>query len=213
MALVSYGSERAAVSADALARGLGWFSIGLGVAELLAPRQLTRMLGMQGGEALVQGFGAREIATGVAILSSQQPAPWVWARVGGDVVDLATLASGLDEGNPKRGNVGLALAAVAAVTAVDVLCASALGAAADSAKPVPMHDYHGRSGFPRPPAAMRGAASDFVVPRDFRIPAPMRPHTSAKPDPQASGVTPPGRAAGRPSSAPRQARTQPGPRP
>jgi hypothetical protein len=33
-----------------MARGLGWFSLGLGVAEMLAPRALTRGLGMEGNE-------------------------------------------------------------------------------------------------------------------------------------------------------------------
>jgi hypothetical protein len=199
MTLAAHGTDHA--PASALARGLGWFSIGLGVAELVAPRQLTRMLGMQGNEALVQSYGVREIATGLGILSSRQPASWVWGRVGGDVVDLATLAPALDEQNPKRGNVGLALAAVAGVTALDVLCASALRSAGRSPGHVPRHDYHGRSGFPRPPAAMRGAARNFEVPRDFRIPEPMRPYTSEKGVAQDGNgrVTPRARAAGRPS--------------
>jgi len=41
-------SENRNSSADALARGLGWFSIGLGLAEVLAPRTLTRALGLDG---------------------------------------------------------------------------------------------------------------------------------------------------------------------
>lgn len=32
--------------ADQLAKALGWFSLGLGLAELLAPRRITRALGM-----------------------------------------------------------------------------------------------------------------------------------------------------------------------
>ena len=41
-----------------------WFSIGLGLAELVAPRALTRALGAEGHETMVQGFGLREIAAG-----------------------------------------------------------------------------------------------------------------------------------------------------
>ncbi|MFC7551316.1 hypothetical protein ACFQU7_01900 [Pseudoroseomonas wenyumeiae] len=33
---------------DQMARGLGWFSIGLGLMELFAARSLARSLGMQG---------------------------------------------------------------------------------------------------------------------------------------------------------------------
>ena len=61
--------------AHSMARGLGWFSIGLGLAEVLAPRALTRGLGMEGSEQLVQAYGLREIATGIGILSSDQPCP------------------------------------------------------------------------------------------------------------------------------------------
>ena len=35
-------------AADRLAKALGWFSIGLGVAELVAPERFTRALGMEG---------------------------------------------------------------------------------------------------------------------------------------------------------------------
>ena len=53
--------------AHSMARGLGWFSIGLGLAEVLAPRVLTRGLGME-NEQLVRAYGLREIATGIGIL-------------------------------------------------------------------------------------------------------------------------------------------------
>jgi hypothetical protein len=39
-----------------------------------------------------------------------------------------------------------------------------------------MRDYGDRSGFPRPPLAMRGAMAHFTVPRDMRIPEAMRPY-------------------------------------
>ena len=78
----------AAETAHSMARRLGWFSIGLGLAEVLAPRALTRGLGMEGNEELVQAYGLREIVTGIGILSSDQPAPWIWGRVGGDALDM-----------------------------------------------------------------------------------------------------------------------------
>ena len=110
----------------ALARGLGWFGIGLGLAEMLAPRTLTEQMGMQGRETLLRVYGAREIAAGVGILMSDNPTPWIWGRVAGDALDLATLATGLDEDNPRKGNVAIALAAVAGVTALDCISARAL---------------------------------------------------------------------------------------
>ena len=41
-------TRQARGSAGAMAQGLGWFSLGLGAVELLAPHLLTRALGMRG---------------------------------------------------------------------------------------------------------------------------------------------------------------------
>ena len=159
---------------ERLAKGMGWFSIGLGLAELLASRQLCRALGMEGRETLVQSYGARELATGVAILMSHDPTPWMWGRVGGDALDLATLASGFGGDNPQRTNLAIATVAVAGATVLDIACVQGLTADKRLA-PRGTYEYGDRSGFSRPPGAMRGAASDLEVPRDFRIPEPLRP--------------------------------------
>ena len=159
-----------------LAEGLGWFSIGLGMVELLAARALGRALGMEDRSELLRAYGAREIVTGVGILTQPDPTPWIWGRVGGDVLDLATLATGLKNGNPRAGNVGLALFAVAGVTALDVFCAQALSTERRHAYTPRHRDYSHRSGMPRPPEAMRGAARDFEPPRDMRIPELLRPY-------------------------------------
>jgi hypothetical protein len=162
---------------DTLARGLGVFSIALGLVEVFAARSLTRALGMEGSESIVRAYGLREITKGVGILASNDPTPWVWGRVAGDALDIATLVTGLDEDNPKRGNVGIALAAVAGATALDIYCAQALSGESPVPLP-PARDYSRRSGFSRPPQQMRGAASDFQVPRDFRAPESLRPYTT-----------------------------------
>jgi hypothetical protein len=162
----------------ALARGLGWFSIGLGVAELVAPEQLARFLGMEEHTPLIRAYGAREIATGIGILSQEDPTPWMWGRVGGDVLDLGTLALGLNSDNPQRGNVGMAVAAVAGVTALDLVCAQRLSADRERSSS-PIWDYSDRRGLPRAPEAMRGVARDALGPSDMRVPEPLRPYQSA----------------------------------
>jgi hypothetical protein len=169
--------------AYSMARGLGWFSIGLGLAEVLAPRALTRGLGMEGNEQLVQAYGLREIVTGIGILSSDQPAAWIWGRVGGDALDMATLATGLQPDNPKKENVQMALAAVAGVTALDVVCGASLArhARPNSRRRLTAIDYSRRSGFPKPAEQMRGAARDFEVPRDMRTPKALRPFVNGTP--------------------------------
>ncbi|MCJ2120833.1 cyclase dehydrase [Methylobacterium sp. J-001] len=163
----------AATRHDELARSLGWFSIGLGFLELTAARGLCRALGLRGRETLIQAYGIREVATGVAILTSHDPTPWILGRVGGDVIDLATLATGFEDDNPKKTNLAAATAAVAGVTVLDVICAQGL-IGQKRLSPPGAFDYSTRSGFPRPARTMRGAASDFEPPADFRIPEPLR---------------------------------------
>lgn len=160
---------------DALARGLGYFSIGLGLAEILAPRLMSRATGVQDSHHIIQAFGVREVATGIAILASHDPTPWIWGRVGGDAIDIATAVSALNADNPKRENVALTLLALAATTAVDLVCAIGLTEQKSLSATV-VADYSGRSGFPKAPHAMRGAAGDFEVPADMRIPELLRPY-------------------------------------
>lgn len=122
--------ERGARPTDAaLARGLGWFGIGLGMVELAAPRRLARFLGLDhagdGHHALIRGMGLREIASGVGILGQPRPTAGIWARVGGDVIDLALLGAALGA-TSRRGRVLASLAAVGGVTALDLLAGDRL---------------------------------------------------------------------------------------
>jgi hypothetical protein len=153
---------RSDVSLQQIARGLGWFSIALGAAELLAPRDMARQLGMRGEETLIKAYGLREIGVGVGILLARNPAPWVWARVAGDALDLATLAGHAGPSNRHRGSVFGAIAAVAGVTALDWLCAGMLGPESRRmAKP--LRDYSNRSGFPQGAGQARNVARESAV--------------------------------------------------
>lgn len=158
---------------DTLARGLGWFSIGLGVAELMAGRSIARWMGMEDKTTLIRAYGVREITTGVGLLALGDPKPWIWSRIAGDAVDMATLASGMAPGsqdNPRAGNARIAFGAVVAATALDVVCAQKLHREEAYYRSLPVPDYSGRSGFPRPVSAMRGAASDAPIRDDMRTP-------------------------------------------
>jgi hypothetical protein len=167
-----------------LAQGLGWFSVGLGLAETLAPHALARWLGMERHTGLIRAYGVRELAAGIGILGSSRREPWLWGRVAGDALDLATLAPGLSSDNRQRSNVGIAVAAVVGVTLLDILCARALGnpgshgADRHARRARHLWDYSHRSGLPRSPGVMRGAARDFEVPKDMRIPEPLRPYAT-----------------------------------
>ncbi|WP_281976493.1 hypothetical protein [Pseudorhizobium flavum] len=131
---------------DRLARNLGWFSIGLGIAELVAARRISRAIGIEGSESLIRAFGAREIASGMLTLSVDKKAG-LYSRVAGDAVDLAVLSTAVRDDNPKRGNAALALAMVAGVTLLDV--AAALGTRQQARRDEDdIRDYSDRSGFP-----------------------------------------------------------------
>ncbi len=116
--------RRDGMDAPTLARGLGWFSIALGMAEFLRPRLLKRRTGAPGPTTLVQAFGLREIATGALILASDRPVSMVWARVAGDILDLATLAPTIRRSNPNRAGGLVALLLVAGATAIDLYVAT-----------------------------------------------------------------------------------------
>jgi uncharacterized membrane protein len=105
-----------------LIRGLGWFSIGLGLAEILAPRRLGRSVGIGDHRWLMRLMGMRELASGLGILTRRQPAGWLWSRVAGDLLDLSLLGTAMRSGNSRRGRVAATAAAVAGVTAVDMYC-------------------------------------------------------------------------------------------
>lgn len=112
-----------------LATGLGWFSLGLGVAELTAPRGLARLIGVRPSEqtdAVLRGYGAQKVATGLAILAQPEESRWLWARVAGDALDLGTLGAAMGSGDTDRGRAAFATAAVLGVTALDVFCAQRL---------------------------------------------------------------------------------------
>jgi hypothetical protein len=147
-----------------LARGLGWFSIGLGLAEVVAPGAIARMLGVRGHERLIRGFGLREIATGVGVLSARDPTPWIKGRLAGDALDLAALSAVNDRRNPRRPMVRFSVWTILGVTALDALCAEELQRSRNRrvSRRYPSHDYSDRVGMPKPPDEMRGAATKDV---------------------------------------------------
>lgn len=184
----------------ALARGLGFFSLALGLAELAAPRRVARVaelgeLDGAGGlrrltgqtplpssRALVRGYGLRELGAGAGLLASADPEPWVWGRVAGDVLDIATVALAprprtvFGRGGGSRAGT---LVALLAVTAIDLYCAEGLRRERQQRQARP-HDWSGRSGYPRGVDASHGAARDFEVPADMRTPAALRPWTDGR---------------------------------
>lgn len=125
-----------ASESNTLSRGLGWFSLALGLGELAMPRTLARLIGVDPDgftPVILRAMGAREIAAGAGVLlQPRRPLP-LWARVAGDIVDLSLL--GLAAGTKRTGGARLlgAVAAVAGVTALDVIAARRTQRAYDEA--------------------------------------------------------------------------------
>ena len=112
------------MNARRLARALGWFSLGVGVSELLGARKLTRLLGVSRGHGLIRAYGARELMTGVGLLAKKQKRYWLWVRVAGDVLDLVSLGAGLRQRGANRTRLLTAMGAVAGPTLVDLYAAT-----------------------------------------------------------------------------------------
>jgi hypothetical protein len=114
---------------EMLAVGLGWFSLALGVAELAAPHSVARLIGVTPTEktlTTLRAYGARELGAGLAILSQPDRPTWLWSRVAGDAVDLATLGAAMNMPTTDNRRAWAATVAVLGVTALDVICARQL---------------------------------------------------------------------------------------
>src|SRR5579875_1684801 len=67
---------------DGLMRALGWASAGLGIPQVLAPRQFGQAIGVGDGSrqrAAVLTVGLRELTAAAGLLGQGSPA-WLWAR-------------------------------------------------------------------------------------------------------------------------------------
>jgi uncharacterized membrane protein len=98
-----------------LSRAMGWFSIGLGLAQVAAPRRMARLIGIDDTNSArntLVAIGLRELMTGTGILARPQASAWLWARLGGDLIDLALLGRALGSADSDRNRATLATAAV-----------------------------------------------------------------------------------------------------
>jgi len=148
------------------ARIMGWASFGLAAAFFAAPGRIARTFGLEGKENLIRGFGAQEVMAGMGALSTEAM-PAMWSRAAGDVVHIATVATGLKSENPdQRRNAAIGVAALIGFLAVDSVIAARL-VSERSRTDGEIDDYSDRSGFPKGIASARGAAAG-ETPRDYR---------------------------------------------
>lgn len=108
---------------EMFAKSLGLFSIGLGLAEVLASKQLAKLIGVKNRPAVFAALGAREILSGIGILAQRRPAGWLWSRVIGDVMDLSLLGVAFTDRSNDQERVEAAAGAVGGVLIADIIAA------------------------------------------------------------------------------------------
>lgn len=121
---------------EQLAGFLGWFSFGLGLSQVIAPRAMSRLVRIDDdgkNAVLMRALGIRELTSGIGILSQQHPTGWVWSRVAGDMMDLAMLGRAMSSSDNSRGRAAMATAAVLGVTALDVMAGPQLKSSPNTA--------------------------------------------------------------------------------
>ena len=120
-----------------MARAMGGLSLGLGLPTLAAPGEMARRIGLRDDSVTrttLTAIGIRETALGLGILSWPRFAGWIWARVAGDVMDLAILGSALAISDKRRRNpLAVVMAITAGITALDIWTARRLSQRARTA--------------------------------------------------------------------------------
>ncbi len=110
----------------ALARILGWVSIGVGLSAIAAPVPLMRAFGMGDGPKLGLFLGVRDLVLGVGILWGQNAEGWVRARGIADALDAALIIGGAATGAFRRDRAPIGLAAAAGFSALSFWLAQRL---------------------------------------------------------------------------------------
>ncbi len=121
------------VAGDRLVRAIGWASAGAAVPLLLTPGGVDRAIGIGDGppqRAATAAVGVRKLAAAAGLLRWPSPV-WLWARVGGDVMDLALLSRSLTSrknygnyDNYGKRRTAIVIAAVAGLLGADVYAAA-----------------------------------------------------------------------------------------
>jgi len=111
---------------DSLTRGLGWASAALGVPQLVRPGSFAQILGVDDApkhRLATQIVGVRELVAAAGLLGRPHPF-WLWARVGGDAMDLALLGRALKHHDGKGlHRTALGSAATVVITVTDLYAA------------------------------------------------------------------------------------------
>lgn len=104
-----------------LARGIGWLSVAVGTALVVAPSKAVSGFGMGERPRLGRFLGAKDLVIGFGILANrEEPAPWLLARALSDAQDAGILIGGIATSAFPRGPAlfGLTVATSLGVTSL-----------------------------------------------------------------------------------------------
>jgi hypothetical protein len=107
-----------------LAKGLGIFSFGLGVAQLAVPDRVNKLIGVKDtakARAIQRAVGVQELSAAQGIFAFSPPTPVLWSRVAGDIVHLGLLGKALDNRRNDKSKLFGAIGAVAGIGLIDAL--------------------------------------------------------------------------------------------
>src|SRR5215213_7682166 len=107
-----------------IAKFLGVFSFGLGVAQLAAPERVNDLIGVRDTpktRAIQRAIGVQELTAAQGIFSFSPPSPVLWTRVAGDMLHVGLLVKALGNRRNDQGRLRAALGAVAGIGVIDAL--------------------------------------------------------------------------------------------
>ena len=113
----------------AASRALGLASIGIGLAQIAAPRQVQQLLGLDDKadqRGTLRVLGVRELMHGVSLLAGRKPRTvraGIWSRVAGDALDSALLSAAATK-TRRPAMFAAVTAMVLAIGVADALCAA-----------------------------------------------------------------------------------------
>jgi uncharacterized membrane protein len=105
---------------------LGLVSAGLGSVTVARPTEVARAMGLKPNSndvMLLRVIGARELISAAGLVMRRRPQRWMWARVAGDVVDIAFLVAAARERTKDSQRVVAVGSALAVITIFDIASA------------------------------------------------------------------------------------------